>query len=1653
MAYSILWAREKFFYNRLANSSHLQFVLMDGYAVSGSSTLYAKFTESGNEIYRAAATYSSGTKYYDTVFRWGGRRLVVAGSSNPGINGEYVESTAGGATVYLHDDNVSYCIIRANGRWGVYSYSSLSDLSNPSGLSNPAYTGLSSDSTAAGSIPPAKMYAPSSGSGGSISDGVDMSNGIRAYWKPGDDSMPSGEHDVVMTLYSDSGYGSAVVSNVPVGLTYDDFYCVNADYYGASSAPDCFDDGIAYSSPKTLELPGLPGGYEYSVQVRRLSSASTALPSPSTRRRVFDSNANMSSAGVSAASCSLSSHPCANYIVEACKYEDNGQDYWRYRLYEAVHNGKGKFAQSYLTSIAGSSPWSGTPFQTGERIMQYDSTNGCWAVSDSSNNLVGCVADYCVYDGSSVNVSGTNVGGVAVYADGEASAPLYRTLYSTGGTLSMGDFLAIDGACEFTDDGLMKGRLLSVVDGLQFGSAVSFGRGGRSIMSFAFAGNAPNGLKSIECSVQDPGYVPPYDAGCWSFGWSLASSGDRSMAGKEVMMAVEAPEKDGEAGDYLLESTAYMNGLYCVTAFAVADGGDISLPFIEQSMPMSYFEEPLVVSFGRKSTAYAKSSTAPANARFTLSYRGVPVEGMFAVSKMEVSKQMFENEIQHVDDFIDYPQAWDVVINGGSPDEAGVSYGSDGHAARIPFGAAPDLVREYIKVPETVMTEYGSSQSIGGNYELMSYDEVNALIGTGYTESDYAGDNRIYVCTGLDNVARYIRKYGSQWIISVSASPENSSYIIQSVTYNEDPAKALCSYVYAPSYVGPMPSYDTQTGVFVTVPGETEHGKEKTLYVRFSDDAGNTTAVASCAVAIYMVAPSDVSVKLFGSDGDTHYTGFYKKHGRFFPCEYVTVSFSAVSQLDMKYKICGENLMVPDGDPWRPLESGTTTTALVRVCPGGVKSASMLNRSSNIRVYLAVMDEAGNSNVVTWSGEGTGVWNDGDVPLTTVDYSSIYYLSRLFRTEHENLVPVSDKSQSVMADSGNSLTLITRKSVSVSEYTRSWNEIWYPSNHGSPLNNDGSINVVEAMRIAKDTDPTGVNGPTEQELQDYDRLAIGADGNLTVDSDGRYVNASWNRSKTYPGMENNRVLNNAYQKYWIIDNTGNSDFRLEFEIFDFSTSITTLPANLVAPSDGDMLCVYDASDPAAVTVGYDKYGNTKYTLADSSKLSLLFILKGSGMGDVKTYTMVDSKVDGELTDAGQGFITPSIPSSTRICLVPFTDYGDSGDTTASGFKLKAGPSHAVEYSNYDSIDETGEFWIHWSPAANGVGMWSSPEDAAIDYFYYRMWAETDYDRGVVKFDNALSHPLMCTFNCFTYLYDGAGKFKTSDGSGYLNVSNVAGLSGNQRPYGYFSYYNNANDSQTDYSHCIRTFAGTEDDYVDYYDPSFYVSPSGYAPSRNGYYSFSGGSDSGKLPGVNMSMNKDTGILEFTRQVPLGRMFGDYYHHTFYRLTSDGYGDLYFYNGGVLVPAQSTSNYKDWTYVDVKIVNEGTNSLYSGTLKFLARGYITKGTVVDVVLDMNRPWDVQEGTTAETVKRTGGVWATSYSLLNSTSSMMPTRGNAFEAAKSQDVVFGTLAPKQTIYARIFWCIANDANGTSWVQTSRGSKTYSAELSGTYFIISL
>jgi hypothetical protein len=335
------------------------------------------------------------------------------------------------------------------------------------------------------------------------------------------------------------------------------------------------------------------------------------------------------------------------------------------------------------------------------------------------------------------------------------------------------------------------------------------------------------------------------------------------------------------------------------------------------------------------------------------------------------------------------------------------------------------------------------------------------------------------------------------------------------------------------------------------------------------------------------------------------------------------------------------------------------------------------------------------------------------------------------------------------------------------------------------------------------------------------------------------------------------------------------------------------------------------------------------------------------------------------------FTTPSFRGHRRLCIVPFTDGGNN----ASGFKIKAGKKSYKQITNYDLIENSGEFWIHRHNDSGEI-LTDNPT-IYLNYKYYQTWADIDNDKSIISLNTRPTYPIVFSGNSLVYLkYDKEIK---------ETVANA--------PHSYF-----------DEAWALHSFAASQDDWVDYYSPTLFANPSGLDKTTDDAYDFTSNElHAGKLLDK-YTMIKDIGIVTFDLgTVPKGRISADYSYHTFYRLTSDGYGDLYFYGSGILVPATGLTNYTDFTYVDLKIINEGDNALLSGTLQFLARGYITSSDVVDTVLDQNRPWDIQQGSVAETVQRTGAVSSSNFNALP----IGESRANAIQASAVQTCVFGTL----------------------------------------------
>ena len=98
-----------------------------------------------------------------------------------------------------------------------------------------------------------------------------------------------------------------------------------------------------------------------------------------------------------------------------------------------------------------------------------------------------------------------------------------------------------------------------------------------------------------------------------------------------------------------------------------------------------------------------------------------------------------------------------------------------------------------------------------------------------------------------------------------------------------------------------------------------------------------------------------------------------------------------------------------------------------------------------------------------------------------------------------------------------------------------------------------------------------------------------------------------------------------------------------------------------------------------------------------------------------------------------GFILPTIDTTSRICLILYTD----NDYQRSGFKLKAGTRHSVAYYCYEMNRETGELWIHQHPGTVSTH-WRSPEKASTTHQYLTTTVTVDHESGVLTLDGQTS---------------------------------------------------------------------------------------------------------------------------------------------------------------------------------------------------------------------------------------------------------------------------------------------------------------------------
>ena len=817
--------------------------------------------------------------------------------------------------------------------------------------------------------------------------------------------------------------------------------------------------------------------------------------------------------------------------------------------------------------------------------------------------------------------------------------------------------------------------------------------------------------------------------------------------------------------------------------------------------------------------------------------------------------------------------------------------------------------------------------------------------------------------------------------------------------------------------------------------------------------------------------PTNCVVTLVGSVGNSDYTGIFieESTGSFYPDRLCAVQSYGLSPIPLFYRIevtgnvetpaANTDSSYPDSTypvdhPDRYAVAGnvgsfisynpndtTTTVKNVRLTFHPGLRTDDYNADDFVTVNVTFQDAAGNQTVVT--------------PAPQIRFNT-----RIYKTTNKPLRPTDATYKPVLReDEGNGTQLVIDESVILpNDYIRTWYEIFYPLSHSFPVQTNGDLNeaaIYLLSGVVNGSMTTGAvaqadqynGGQTLQSLMlvnGYDPLVFTSTGNsaapywqVSRDTESRAVGASWVQTKQYPAMVSSAESN---LQYWVLDNQNYGDFDLEFEFFYLDSNAWGPPFNPMCPYKGDVLIVYDASAPGSLVPYVNAAGENEwelspavlqqvqqYKLTDSTLLTPLFAFTGSGLNviNLMTGTSVNSGPNGS-------FSTPVIRNISKLVLIFYSDV----NVQNSGFKLKASDAYQKLWTNYDVDQNNGEVWVH------KLGTGSVPQGSAglanklLTYDYYDRTVTYNLEQGIVTFGTSM-----------------AGYTVTSD----------------------YSYHQTAQMQS-------NLFLATNDDFVDYDDAPIYVgqvsSPTLTTTSRSGNYL----SDGYGLVIQVATFDTDKGLLTFQQANMPGlnqRVFSDYYFHTYTRLTADGYGDMTFRNS-ILVP-DLTDKYPDYTWADIKLVNEGDETLEKGTLVFGFRGYDTTndgkpeyptgvqtGAAVDQVWDPQRPWDVQEGTAEETYQRlacciqTDFIWdlnlvrpmpGVNYPNPTSDEDQRRTPNN-MTATGIYSTYYPTASltnafePQTTLYGRVVWALGQGSTNYP-SSTTPGSKKCSIEAAGQYY----
>jgi len=171
-----------------------------------------------------------------------------------------------------------------------------------------------------------------------------------------------------------------------------------------------------------------------------------------------------------------------------------------------------------------------------------------------------------------------------------------------------------------------------------------------------------------------------------------------------------------------------------------------------------------------------------------------------------------------------------------------------------------------------------------------------------------------------------------------------------------------------------------------------------------------------------------------------------------------------------------------------------------------------------------------------------------------------------------------------------------------------------------------------------------------------------------------------------------------------------------------------------------------------------------------------------------------------------------------------------------------------------------------------------------------------------------------------------------------------------------------------------------------------------------------------------------------------------------------------------VVADSTPAYPDYTYADICIWNEGEAMLEQGKMTFVPRGYDTDGRdgvvltpdgqnyqtnadIVDQVLDINRPWDIQRGTKDETYDRmacafnSSFIWSRGLPKTGGSDPSNQTATGILSYWKGRN--FDNIPARGRIFGRCVWVLGGVGGADYPQNVTSGLKRNSLEISGKYY----